>query len=381
MSAIVWDLSCAFARPPRGTGDMTAELEDITVRTIDSETLATELRGESEVCPLGRLFRLGILAAAIVSCGSAAAQETNGRALSVSIENDALVDTDRYYTNGLRAEYAREGRGAGTLARALATRLLGAKAGDPVLDSMAVGQTIFTPENILTPDPLPDQRPYAGFLFADYTINRESERGADWLLFQVGLVGPEAGGEWAQNWYHRQIIDRPEAQGWDNQLSTEVGFVLAYDRQMKPVRLLDGGHLSADLVSHYGVAAGTLHTDARAGATVRLGSGLELDRGPPRIKPAISGAGYFQRGDGLSGYLFSGLELRAVAHDIFLDGSLFRSSEPSVPSRPLVLDVQAGGLVQYRDTQVSLTFVQRTKEYEGQSNDQRFVALSLSRRF
>jgi hypothetical protein len=333
----------------------------------------------------GALYRYSaawaFLAASLLQALPAAAQENGGRALSLSVENDALVDTDRYYTNGLRLEYAREGRGEGTLARTLAARLLGANAYDAVLDSIAIGQTIFTPENILTPEPLPDQRPYAGFLFADYTINRESPRGTDWLLFQVGLIGPEAGGETAQNWYHREIINRPEALGWDNQLDTEIGFVLAYDRQLPPWRLFERDDHGADIVAHYGAAVGTLHTDARAGATVRFGTGLDLDRGPPRIKPAISGAGYFQPGDGLSGYLFSGVELRAVAHDIFLDGSLFRSSDPSVPSEPLVADVQAGGLLQFRNVQVSLTFVQRTKEYEGQSNDQRFVALSLSKRW
>lgn len=329
-----------------------------------------------------RLVNCSGLAALMLFCaGEAGAEPASGRAVSLSVENDALVDTDRYYSNGLRLEFSREDRGEGTLARGLAVRLLGAKAGDAVLDSLAVGQTIFTPENILTAEPLPAERPYAGFLFADYTINRESARGTDWLLLQVGLIGPEAGGETVQNWYHRQIIDRPEALGWDNQLDTEIGFVIAYDRQLRPLRLLDADWLGADVVTHYGVAAGTLHTDARAGGTVRFGTGLDRDRGPPRIKPAISGAGYFQPGEGVTGYVFSGLELRAVAHDIFLDGSLFRSSDPSVPSRPLVLDLQLGGLIQYRDVQVSLTFVQRSKEYDGQSNPQRFVAFTLSRRW
>lgn len=309
------------------------------------------------------------------------AQADEGRSLTVTIENDALVDTDRYYTNGIRLEYAHERLETSTLARRLAGLLLGVGPQDDVLESFAVGHTIFTPEDIETADPLPSQRPYAGYLFFDYTINRQNEDGIHWLLFQVGLVGPSAGGEEIQNWYHREIIDRPEALGWDNQLSDEVGFVIAYDRQFAPWSLYGDERFGTDVTVHSGVALGTIHTDVRAGATLRVGSGLTLDYGPPRIKPALSGSGFFNTGHGWSTYAFLGVEARAVAHDIFLDGSLLRSGEPGVEKEGLVGDIQTGLVVQRGAVQAAFTFVHRTKEFDQQSEAQQFAAFSLSKRF
>ena len=152
---------------------------------------------------------LGSLAmmAATVSAGA----EAQGRAVSVTVENDALLDTDRYYTNGIRFEFARELSPGDQFARRVAAKVFGPSEDAEILESFALGQTIFTPEDVLTDVYLPDQRPYAGFLFFDYTINRQTDHGTDWLLLQIGLVGPSAGGETIQNWYPRSIINRAEA--------------------------------------------------------------------------------------------------------------------------------------------------------------------------
>lgn len=307
--------------------------------------------------------------------------QAHGEAISVTVENDALLDTDRYYTNGIRFEYARELPAGDRLARRILNRLFGPSSDADILESLAFGQTIFTPEDILTDAYLPDQRPYAGFLFLDYTINRQTQEGTDWLLLQIGLVGPSAGGEAIQNWYHSNIIDRAEAQGWDNQIDDEPGFVFAYDRQFSTINLLGDGRFGLDLTPHAGAALGTIHSDLHAGATLRLGNGLALDAGPPRIKPAVGGAGYFHRGQGFTLYGFLGGEARIVAHNIFLDGSLFRSGDPGVDSETFVYDLQAGLVAQYRDLQLSLTFVRRSEEYSLQKNPQEFTALGMAYRF
>lgn len=325
-----------------------------------------------------RLTPLSALAALLLSfCASA----EPAKVISLNAENDAFLDTDRYYTNGVRLEFAREVTDPNPLASFLTRRILDADASDDILESFALGHTIFTPEDITTPDPLPDQRPYAGFLFADYTLNAQDETGIDWLLIQVGLIGPSAMGEDIQNYWHREVIDREEAQGWDNQLSDELGFVVAYDRQFAPYKLIGDDGSGIDLGFHTGFAVGTIHTDARAGATLRAGSGLDVDYGPPRIKPALGGSGFFNEADGFKLYGFVGAEVRAVAHDIFLDGSLFRGGEPSVDRNPIVADAQMGLVAHYHDLQFAFTYVYRTEEFDGQSGAQKFTAFGVSKRF
>ncbi len=50
--------------------------------------------------------------------------------------------------------------------------------------------------------------------------------------------------------------------------------------------------------------------------------------------------------------LFSGIEARAVAHDIFLDGNSFAKSY-SVEKKPFVYDANAGVAFTYNNTRVS----------------------------
>lgn len=60
---------------------------------------------------------------------------------------------------------------------------------------------------------------------------------------------------------------------------------------------------------------------------LRLGQRLPLDYGPPRIQPSLPGSGFFvPPQDRFGWYLFAGVEGRAVARNIFLDGNTFRDS-------------------------------------------------------
>jgi hypothetical protein len=79
--------------------------------------------------------------------------------------------------------------------------------------------------------------------------------------------------------------------------------------------------------------------------------------------------------------VFGAAEGRVVAHDIFLDGSLFRKSDPSVPSNIFVGDFQAGLVMQIQRIQIAYTYVLRTKEFKPQSDDQQFAAVSVSAKF
>ena len=69
---------------------------------------------------------------------------------------------------------------------------------------------------------------------------------------------------------------------------------------------------------------------------------------------------------------------RAVAHDMFLDGSLFREGPHVDDRRTVVGDLQAGVAVHYRSVQLAFTFVNRTEEFVRQDGPQRFGAVSIS---
>ena len=299
--------------------------------------------------------------------------------LALVLENDYFGDSDDNYTNGLKLSWVSGRRPADPFSR-FVSRMMGAEDQTSVRRGLAIGHSTFTPDDIGETEYLPDQHPYAAWLYGEFTTLIERENRVDQFTLQLGMVGPSAGGEYAQEEIHSLINDRAP-QGWDNQIQDEFGVVLSYDKKLRALLRTGWRGVGLDATPNLGVTLGNINANARAGLTVRIGRDLNNDYGPPRVRPALAGAGYFTPRDGFSWYVFSGVEGRAVAHDIFLDGSLFKDDDPHVEKNNFVVDMQSGLVVQVGKTQIGLTYVERTKEYKTQDIPQRFGAVSLSRKF
>lgn len=77
---------------------------------------------------------------------------------------------------------------------------------------------------------------------------------------------------------------------------------------------------------------------------------------PIRIRPAMPGSGIYELPKNKwSWSLFTGLETRAIAHDIFLDGNTFAKSH--IDKKPFVADTAAGASLTYNNTRISYTLV------------------------
>jgi hypothetical protein len=114
---------------------------------------------------------------------------------------------------------------------------------------------------------------------------------------------------------------------------------------------------------------------------LRIGSNLEADYGPARIRPALSGTNYFN-GDYLDGdlgyYFFIGTQGRVVGTNIFLDGNNFRTSR-NVPKKTLVADLQTGFSVFWSTSwRADFSVVRRTEEFVGQASPDIIGTAALS---
>ncbi|MEE4209488.1 MAG: lipid A deacylase LpxR family protein [Parvularcula sp.] len=303
--------------------------------------------------------------------------------LSVVAENDGYFGSDDNYTSGLRLSYLSGNSPLEAGSRFLARGILGFDA--PLEDmrmrrGFAIGQQIYTPDDLTVSGPLPDQQPYAGYLYGEASLLIEQAGRVDQVALQLGVVGPSALGEAVQNGFHA-ILGREDAQGWDNQIENAPAVTLSYDRQRRILASRYGYGLGWDVIPAFGLSLGTVETSLRGGVTFRLGENLKAGYGPPRVRPALAGSGFFTPEGQRSWYVFAGVEGRAVAHNIFLDGSLFRADDPSVTSRVFVGDFQAGAAVQLLGTQLGFTYVQRSREFKELDGPQTFGAISLSTRF
>jgi hypothetical protein len=82
-------------------------------------------------------------------------------------------------------------------------------------------------------------------------------------------------------------------------------------------------------------------------------------------------------------YVFAGVDHRLVAHNIFLDGTVFRDS-PSVTRRPHVWDVSAGFSLRIDGLRFSLTRIRRSEEFttaRGGGGRQTFDSINLGFEF
>jgi lipid A 3-O-deacylase len=330
-----------------------------------------------------------VLAACAVNAAASAQAQSRDWTFNLLEENDSLADGDKHYTQGL-----------------LASLIAGHRPGDPwygrwngvantiflpgtengrVYFGGFLGQSFFTPEDLLRVPPDPNDRPYAGWLYGGVSLYRETDAMLDRGTLTLGLVGPGAGGRKVQNGWHEftnPFVGAAQVQGWSYQLDNEPGVVLSEERKWR-FATAPGG-IEADILPEVNLSLGNVFTYAGVGAMVRVGQRLRADWGQPRVQPALSGSD-FVNPDGFAGhsfawYFFAGTEGRAVARNIFLDGNTFEDS-PSVDKKPLVADLTAGAALVGQGFRLAASYTYRTHEFDGQQGRDDFLALNLSLQF
>jgi hypothetical protein len=299
--------------------------------------------------------------------------------LTVQFENDIVADADGQFTHGTRLAWMSPEGQVPEWARRIADAIPRLAEVSTKRIVYSLGQSIFTPDDITIEEPVPEDRPYAGWLYAGIGLVSVGERALDNLEINVGVVGPASFAEQTQTAFHRWFgFDRPE--GWRHQLENEPGLELVFERKWRAWQKFGVGGLGGDVVPHVGVALGNVLTQGAAGLTLRIGDDLPNDYGPPRIRPSLPGSDYFDPEDRFGWYFFVGAEGRAVGRNIFLDGNTFRDS-PRVDKRNLVADFQAGIAVIFGRVRLAYTHVLRTREFETQDDPGQFGAFSVSTRF
>ena len=326
-----------------------------------------------------RHLGLALFLNAIALAGPAAAAEDDGGVLTLVVENDAFgAKTDKNYTNGLKFQYRADPAWTPEFARGIAGAFLGAAPSDEVFTTWALGQSIYTPDNTKTALPLPDQHPYAGWLYGEMGIHAEDARTLTSLTLNLGIIGPSSGAETVQRNWH-DLLGFNDPKGWDNQLSDEFGAIISLERrwQLKTDTMFG---FETDLIPMVGFSAGNVLTEAQAGVQWRIGESLARDWGAVRVRPGNAGPGARSIEGAPSWQVWVGAQARASAVNIFLDGNTVEPSA-SVDKYPCVYDVEAGASVRFWGVIGSFTYVVRSEEFRGQDGAQNFGVISLTTRF
>lgn len=326
--------------------------------------------------PLG-LATLGLVAL----CALPAAAQTPQQAGTwiLQDENASISTTtpsDRYYVNGVHLGWTSPTGVAPTSIANLGGFLFG-KGTTRV--SIGLTQQLFTPFDTKSINPPTNDEPYAGYLAVNLGLTQDAPTTRSLLGVSLGIVGPEAGGEWIQNNFH-SVIGQKGTHGWAYQLPTEP----AIDFNAARIWRLSMGSvagLETDVLPQISGMAGLTQDYVQPAIGFRIGSGLNSDYGPPLLAQSPTGGDAYDQIQPFAWYLFAGGAGKFVAHDTFLQGTLFRDSR-SVPIEHAVGSFDVGAVILWSGLRFSYVQVFQTDRFRHQQGSlHEFGSFSVSGTF
>ncbi len=346
---------------------------------------------------IGSWFAVTFIALLLCLPGASAASDSKAReadTLIFYLENDSVFNTDRYYTNGIKFSWISRDL---SKYRDIVTwpwlnqwieRL--PLINDPENQrtvSISLGQNMYTPEDKERPDLMQDDRPYAGMTYLALGLHSRNQRTMDTLELDIGIVGRHSYAEDVQTEFHKWI-DSKVANGWENQLHDEPILNLYLERKWKALQHRSSRGFGFDCIPHAGISLGNAYTGANLGGQVRFGWNIPNDFGTYLIRPGSDSSPPLDDTDPrflrlfhrIGIHFFFGVNGKAVAHNILLDGNTFRDSH-SVDKKPFTADVIGGVGVIIHRVKITYAHVYRTKEFETQREEQQFGSVAVSYSF
>ena len=298
---------------------------------------------------------------ALLLCATISARADNdweGHILSFMWENDATAGSDRHYTQGARISYlSRDDAMPEWLMRFANWFPDFGFEPEARKFGFAVAQELYTPEDLQRATLIRDDRPYAGWLYGTATIQRRGPMKFGLPVMEnfkldVGIIGPEAFGEETQKAWHGVA-----PQGWHNQLNTEPGINLRYDRSVLYRPGLDSTPWHVDIIPSLQGSAGNVLSFFGIGSTLRFGYNTPNEFEVPLQKTETK----------FGAYLFLMAEGRVVLRNIFLDGNTFTDSH-HVDKRYYVGDARAGITVVLKHVELTAAHTVVSQEFKGQKS-------------
>jgi len=322
--------------------------------------------------------------------------------LSFYLDNDLFAGTDENYTNGVRIAWisgSRDPKQFGVVQRGL-RRLTGDVKSlrqfqhvsgfrDPANIEYNYGtsitQLMYTPQDPDAPKSPPGESPYAGWLGLGFSLHAKDTHALNSSELSIGTVGPNAHAKEVQDFVNNlKGVDR--FKGWGSQIPNEPTLNLFFSQKRRLTFLeSEWDKFAVDGFSEWGFGLGTFRTDLYLGALTRFGWNLPVDFSDPRLSPTAYSHQPFKTDRRESGpwslYGLIGLRGSAVAHDITLDGPVFRNFNTGATRRPLVGGLFAGFGIRFRDLKFTYVQTYRSRRFKEQIRGRSFGSMVLSYRF
>lgn len=299
----------------------------------------------------------------------AAQSQTYKNELGLRSDNDSYLGqgSDRYYTNGLFFNF-RHALDQQKLPEGLEKKTY----------EISLGQKMYNPYSGDAPNPATQDRPFAGYLYAEAAMNWfYSNESIIKTSAQIGTTGKNSLGEAGQKLLHR-TFGFYDIAGWDYQIKNE----LALNLSGQYTRLLTRAAGDAVEFSFEGYAnLGTTFSGAGAGILFRTGSLNQLFNSAytnavignhAKTKTLVKREFFF----------YAKPQLNVVAYDATIQGSMFNNNSPvTFSQKPLVFAQQIGADYSSARFTVDFSVIFKTREIKSAARAHQWGSLGLYYRF
>ncbi len=281
------------------------------------------------------------------------------KAFTVTTENDAYLFQikDAYYTNGIKLNY----RIADTSTRVKR------------IHAFELGQKIFTPLSKKAETTHEIDRPYCGYLYADYRSISSYRNDAllQWGL-TLGLVGKASLGEALQNGYH-SLLNFKKFEGWKYQVPNALGIDLTASYAQT---LFNLGQVFK-MVPVLSASLGTQFTNAKLGTVFCIGS-YESNHSSLLFNTRMS-SGYAAPKKKMELFLYVHPSMQAQVYNASLQGGLFSNKNGAVLTNPetWVFEQEWGICYAQKRFNTRIAFIHQSKETAGQLNSQSYGSIQM----
>lgn len=256
---------------------------------------------------------------------------------------------DQYYTAGLEIFY----------------RYLGNSQNEKVakkITEFRLGQYIYNPQSVRANEINVNDRPFAGYLFAEAGINTfYTDESIFKLTFQGGVVGPESGAEEVQRGLH-QMVGYPTVRGWQYQITTTIAVQAAafYSKKIFAERYKEkvDFHLQGE------INLGTIWNTASIGAMSRISFKRPLQA---MYNSSLHGAVLNHNKEAYKEqrefFLYINPMVQYMQYDATIEGSHFNTTSPvTFPLIPFRFNAEIGLKYRYNNWNYSYSVNYRGKE-------------------
>jgi hypothetical protein len=145
-----------------------------------------------------------------------------------------------------------------------------------VSSAFHIGQQFYSPDDISSAELIPKDRPYAGWLCVGGTWRAASTTKAFVTDVYLGATGKASLAKQFQTKWHR-IVTATTPRGWEHQIDTRLGLIVAHSRHWIVYDPKPGGHRVLEISPFVGGNLGNIVTDGYVGGRVKVGWNITRD--------------------------------------------------------------------------------------------------------